>query len=206
MSASTGSGINWTTPMHDQRPLGGGAGSTSTTHSESGFEDDFGSQATFDPFSPEMGVMPAFGPATTVFGASAPAASSNTNNNSKLNSSFWTSDFLDPLCNGKSLLPPEPVITMPTIIRPMMKANTNNASSALPRSGTNHRTVASAAVASVQVKPEKTRKKAVTNSVNMIRYSYAVVLYQFDALQEGDLNLIVSISVNTFQCQTCHHV
>lgn len=92
-----------------------GRSSSAAQQSHNGFEDSFaassfpGGWATSDPFSPSPTTMPLF----------EPSRPSNTNGSLPTTTHVIPSDFLDPLCNGKSLLPPPPVITMPTIIKPV---------------------------------------------------------------------------------------
>lgn len=91
--------------------LFGSSSSSSVSHVEGGFEDafvskGFGAWDSSDPFSPLPSTMP-------MFEASRPSNASPSQTPRE-----FPSDFLDPLCNGKSLLAPQPVITMPTIIKP----------------------------------------------------------------------------------------
>lgn len=86
-----------------------GHSASAPTKSQSGFEDSFTSSSfsggwdTSDPFSPLPTTMPTF----------------ESSRQPTQSARAIPSDFLDPLCNGKSLLPPQPVISMPTIIKPL---------------------------------------------------------------------------------------
>lgn len=152
------------------------------THNESGFEDDFGSSLRLDPFSPELGGMPVFGSA---FSTLVPS-----------NSTQWSSDFLDPLCNGKSLLPPQVTntgATVPTIIRPTIaKANVFGQDNCVNRNLSKHLNVGT--ISNVKNSAASTSLRNNSDADRTSVESYAVVLHQFDAIQEGDLNLMVSIS------------
>lgn len=88
---------------------------TSSSSAQLSFEDAFvpGGAAwdSSDPFSPLPTSMPTFEPRPANRMTTSGAASFQTPR-------AIPADFLDPLCNGKSLLPPQPVISMPTIIKP----------------------------------------------------------------------------------------
>lgn len=162
---------------------------TTTTHSESGFEDDFGLQAAFDPFSPDVTQMPAYGfpSAAAAYGSTTAAPTTAA---AKSNSTFWSdADFLDPLCNGPTLVQPEAPLAMPTIIRPVAAKSTMGQARA--------NAMAAPSTQTHQAARSDSRQQRSTNRKPgqqlQPQPSYAIVLYQFDALQEGDLNLMVSI-------------
>lgn len=103
-----------------------------TSQPESGFEDDFSFSKdlweTNDPFSP----LPYDGPKS--FANQKPVTIGSTSfysYDSHGSGTVKPIDFDDPLCNGKNLLAPEPMLTKPTIIKPAItkpkpKLNVNN--------------------------------------------------------------------------------
>uniref|UniRef100_A0A182MPT7 SH3 domain-containing protein n=1 Tax=Anopheles culicifacies TaxID=139723 RepID=A0A182MPT7_9DIPT len=97
------------------------------SQAESGFEDDFVACASnnrhrassgtpwadLDPFD---SVHVAVGPSPAIYGT---VPSSTAQIRAPLiNSKLQQSDFVDPLCNGQSVLPKVPTMSMPTIIKP----------------------------------------------------------------------------------------
>lgn len=91
-----------------------------TSQPESGFEDDFsfGKDAwdTNDPFSP----LPYDPPKSTKSNQKPVTIGSTSFYSYDMYGSGTAkpADFVDPLCNGKSLLSKEPILTKPTIIKP----------------------------------------------------------------------------------------
>uniref|UniRef100_A0A182PR82 SH3 domain-containing protein n=1 Tax=Anopheles epiroticus TaxID=199890 RepID=A0A182PR82_9DIPT len=49
-----------------------------------------------------------------------------------VNSKLQKSDFVDPLCNGQSVLPRHPTMSMPTIIKPPTSSNTSDSQKSIP--------------------------------------------------------------------------
>lgn len=102
------------------------------SQSESGFEDDFagavGSATGYvnnawdqsDPFTPVYDPRPAISQKPVTVGSS--SFFMYDNGTGTRSTKVMSSAFDDPLCNGKSLLPPEPMLSMPTIIKPAIKA------------------------------------------------------------------------------------
>ncbi|CAD6995866.1 unnamed protein product [Ceratitis capitata] len=96
----------------------------SVSQPESGFEDDFSARsrpATTSPLDPWEAFDNGFNTASDrIYGSTAAANSIGTapvRNLSTINSRIHASSD-NPLCNGKSLLPPTPSLTVPTIIKP----------------------------------------------------------------------------------------
>lgn len=105
------------------------------SQSESGFEDDFAFAGAIgsttsgyvnnawdqsDPFTPVYDPRPVISQNPVTVGSS--SFFMYDNGTGTRSTKLTTSVFEDPLCNGKSLLPPEPMLSMPTIIKPAIKA------------------------------------------------------------------------------------
>ncbi|XP_054747811.1 abl interactor 2 [Anastrepha obliqua] len=102
----------------------------SVSQPESGFEDDFNARsrpATTSPLDPWEAFDSGFNTAAdTIYGSSAATSSIGTapvRNLSTINSRIQLSND-NPLCNGKSLLPPTPALSAPTIIKPKVSQKT----------------------------------------------------------------------------------
>lgn len=96
----------------------------SVSQPESGFEDDFGARsrpATTSPLDPWEAFDSGFNTAVdSIYGSTAATNSIGTapvRNLNTINSRIQSSND-NPLCNGKSLLPPTPMLSAPTIIKP----------------------------------------------------------------------------------------
>lgn len=96
----------------------------SVSQPESGFEDDFSARsrpATTSPLDPWEAFDSGFNTAVdSIYGSTAATNSIGTapvRNLNTINSRIQSSND-NPLCNGKSLLPPTPTLSVPTIIKP----------------------------------------------------------------------------------------
>lgn len=156
-----------------------------TSQPESGFEDDisFGKDPwdTNDPFSP----LPYDAPKSTTTSYQKPVTIGSTSFYSYdlygSGSAKTSTDFVDPLCNGKSLLTKEPVLTKPTIIKPAITKPKPKVNNSYLNKGP---------------APSLPTPKAATHSSTRSQDefdenepSYGIALYDFDPVQEGDLML-----------------
>ncbi|XP_017489719.1 PREDICTED: probable serine/threonine-protein kinase mkcB [Rhagoletis zephyria] len=96
----------------------------SVSQPESGFEDDFSARsrpATTSPLDPWEAFDSGFNTATdSIYGSTAATSTIGTapvRNLNTINTRIQSSND-NPLCNGKSLLPPTPTLSVPTIIKP----------------------------------------------------------------------------------------
>lgn len=118
------------------------------SQAESGFEDDFVSQhehqrskattpASSTAATPSSSAMKDLWDLSDPFGMPPPAASTSTSNiyaplssatirAPAVNSKLYASEFVDPLCNGKSVAPKVQTVAMPTIIKPGSASGTNS--------------------------------------------------------------------------------
>lgn len=175
-----------------------------STLTNSGFEDDYFSLGTssgcsssnnnmvwqnIDPFSPPPPPMShndqsSFNSKqfqTNSYGDSTFYASTN---ELKTMKNTFPVEFDDSLSNGKSLLKPEPALTMPTIIRPgKSKPKTFQ---------TNYEPMKS--LTKVQQQPQEPIRieENITNYNYSNEESYGIALFDFDAVQDGDLSLKVN--------------
>lgn len=179
------------------------------SHSESGFEDDFSvfsaSSSTWDSVA-----APQVDPFTTVYDAPIKSGSGAANTPYNVGSSSFydqgairnvpktnTSAFDDPLCNGKSLLPPPTMLSMPTIIKPEIKAKPKIQTKLMSTTKVSRDYSALQSIStSAAITPAPSSVAAYSAPMvgldDPVEYSYAIVLYNFDALQDGDLSLRVS--------------
>ncbi|XP_041762667.1 verprolin isoform X1 [Anopheles merus] len=125
----------------------------SMSQAESGFEDDFVACGNsnrprasssvpwgdLDPFEGGSTAGTSSGRAKTapppvIYGTIPLASSSSTAQirTPLINSKLQKSDFVDPLCNGQSVLPRHPTMSMPTIIKPPTSSNTSDSQKSTP--------------------------------------------------------------------------
>ncbi|XP_052901175.1 SH3 domain-containing protein 19 isoform X1 [Anopheles moucheti] len=105
------------------------------SQAESGFEDDFvacgsnnrpqpGASVLWGDLDPFDGGHGTAAPTPVIYGTLPLASSATAQIRAPLiNSKLQQSDFVDPLCNGQSVLPKVPIISMPTIIKPPTTSN-----------------------------------------------------------------------------------
>lgn len=176
-----------------------------TSQPESGFEDDFsfGKDAwdTSDPFSP----LPYDAPTKSTINTKPVTIGSTSfySYDAYGSGSAKTSDFVDPLCNGKSLLSKEPVLAKPTIIKPAItkpkpKLNVRKRlakielpilnSSSFQSLTQNKGPAPSLPMPNVSA-PSPSQSYA---EIDQNEPSYGVALYDFEPIQDGDLGLRVS--------------
>lgn len=121
------------------------------SQAESGFEDDFVSQhehqrskattpASSTAATPSSSAVKDLWDLSDTFGMPPPAAKPTSNSTSNIyaplssatirapavNSKLYASEFVDPLCNGKSVAPKVQTVAMPTIIKPGGGSGTNS--------------------------------------------------------------------------------
>ncbi|XP_037949662.1 protein app1-like [Teleopsis dalmanni] len=92
----------------------------SVSQPESGFEDDFSATRSRPPTTSPLDpweTLDAFDADTTIYGNTATIGTAPVRNLNSINTRIQASND-NPLCNGKSLLPPTTSLTVPTIIKP----------------------------------------------------------------------------------------
>lgn len=153
-----------------------------TSQPESGFEDDFSFGKdpwdTNDPFSP----LPYDVPKSTASYQKPVTIGSTSFYSYDLygsGSAKSSADFVDPLCNGKSLLSKEPVLTKPTIIKPAITKPKPKLNSSYQNKGPAPSLPSSTTHSSPQQQEEFDENEP----------SYGIAMYDFDPIQDGDLIL-----------------
>lgn len=163
---------------------GGGSGSAISSLNN-GFEDDFFSLANGRTSSSSTATTSqAVDPYEFIYSNDFPTPSSSstfyTATDSTINRKKFPVEFNDSLCNGKSLLAPEPALAMPTIIRPAAtkpkSLNKQSAAMVVPLFPKSMSVVG---------------KQATQTNDRDVEASYGIALFDFDAGQMGDLSLKV---------------
>ncbi|KAG4069510.1 hypothetical protein HA402_006876 [Bradysia odoriphaga] len=156
-----------------------------TSQPESGFEDDFSfgkdPWEANDPFSP----LPYEGPKSTTTPHQKPVTIGSTSFYSYdlygSGTAKTSTDFVDPLCNGKSLLSREPALTKPTIIKPAITRPKPKLNNSYQNKGPAPSLPIPNAAAPSSNQPQE--------EFDENEPSYGIALYDFEPIQDGDLIL-----------------
>lgn len=180
-----------------------------TSQPESGFEDDFSfskdAWEANDPFSP----LPYDTPKPSVSQKPVTIGSASFYSyNSQATASAKPVDFVDPLCNGKSLLSKEPVLTKPTIIKPAITKPKPKLNVMQNRRQCRNfiagiiflfflfqSLLQNKGPAPSLPMPKVTAPSLQSEDVDEMEPSYGIALYDFEPIQDGDLGLRVSFTI-----------
>lgn len=176
-----------------------GGGTSAISSLNSGFEDDFFASASGCSSSSSSGgtIAQAVDPYDFIYSNDFPTPSSSGHGggnstfyagpSSTINRKRFPVEFNDSLCNGKSLLAPEPALAVPTIIRPVVAPKPKNS---------NKQPTGKLALAQWSSQQQSTSVAVVGHQANAVSSdhhepSYGIALFGFDAGQMGDLSLKV---------------